>query len=348
MAYDFASDNAAVVDPRIMAALAACNEGFVPPYGTDDLSKRLNQVYSDVFEREVVVFPVSSGTAANGLSLGAVTPSYGTVFCHELAHIVGSEAGSVEFYSGGGRLVTFQGEGCKIEAETLESKLKGYGPTFLHQMHASTVSVTQATERGTVYSLDELGAIGEVARRGGLKMHMDGARFANALAKLGASPAQMTWKAGVDILSLGTTKNGTMMAEAVMVFDQSLAEAVRFKHKRAGFLHSKMRYFATQLLAYVENGLWLENARKANATAARLAKALTATPGVELAFPVETNQIFVYLPEAVLTSFATAGLSVRPWAGPKPGLHRLVASYCDPEALVARVEKALASVRKTG
>lgn len=345
MAYDFASDNAAVVDPRVMAAIAACNDGFVPPYGADELSSRLNRAYSDVFEREVMVFPVSSGTAANGLSLGAVTPSYGTVFCHEMAHIVGSEAGSVEFYSGGGRLVMFPGEGAKLTAAALDAKLKGFGPSFLHQMHASTVSVTQATERGTVYSLDEIAAIGDVARRGGLKMHMDGARFANALARLGVSPAQMTWKSGVDILSLGTTKNGTMMAEAVIVFDKTLAEAVRFKHKRAGFLHSKMRYFAAQLHAYVENGLWLENARKANATAARLAKALTATPGVELAYPVETNQIFVYLPDAVLKAFAAEGLSVRPWAGPKPGLHRMVASYCDPEALVARMEKALATVR---
>jgi threonine aldolase len=293
-----------------------------------------------------MVFPVSSGTAANGLSLGAMTPSYGTVFCHEMAHIVGSEAGSVEFYSGGGRLVMFQGELAKISAATLEAKLAGYGPAFLHQMHASTVSVTQATERGTVYCLDELAAIGEVARKANLKMHMDGARFANALARLDVSPAEMTWKSGIDILSLGTTKNGTMMAEAVIVFDRALAQAVRFKHKRAGFLQSKMRYFAAQLLAYVDNGLWLENARKANATAARLAKALSRTPGVELAFPVETNQIFVYLPEAVLKAFAAVDLSVRPWAGPKPGLYRMVASYCDPEALVARVEKALATVRK--
>lgn len=346
MAYDFASDNAAVVDPRVMAAITACNDGFVPPYGADELSSRLNRAYSDVFEREVMVFPVSSGTAANGLSLGAVTPSYGTVFCHEMAHIVGSEAGSVEFYSGGGRLVMFPGDGAKLGAAALDAKLKGFGPSFLHQMHASTVSLTQATERGTVYSLAEIGAIGEVARRGGLKMHMDGARFANALAALGVTPAEMTWKSGVDILSLGTTKNGTMMAEAVIVFDKALAEAVRFKHKRAGFLHSKMRYFAAQLHAYVESDLWLENARKANATAARLATALAATPGVELAYPVETNQIFVHLPDAVTKAFAAEGLNVRPWASSRPGLHRMVASYCDPEALVARVERALATVGK--
>ncbi|MEZ5924207.1 MAG: beta-eliminating lyase-related protein [Hyphomicrobiaceae bacterium] len=341
MAFDFASDNAAVVHPRIMAAMARCNLGYAPPYGADELSLTLNRTYSELFEHETWVFPVSSGTAANGLALGSMTPSYGVVFCHPQAHIMGSEAGSVEFYSGGGRLVVLDGDYAKIAPRALESALIGYGPGFLHQMQASSLSLTQATERGTVYSLDELRALTGLAHRGGLKVHMDGARFANALVALDVTPADMTWRAGIDAVSFGTTKNGAMMAEAVLVFDRALAEVLRFKHKRAGFLHSKMRYFSAQLLAYVEDGLWLENARKANAVANRLAGALAAVPGVELAFPVETNQIFVHVPPSVTAVLEAADLRFRPWAGGKPHLHRLVASYADDDTLVGRVERAL-------
>lgn len=341
--FDFASDNAAVVHPRIMAALAACNEGFAPPYGADDVSKRLDRVYSEVFGHDTFVFPVSSGTAANGLALGSVTPSYGAVFCHSLAHIVVSEAGSVEFYSGGGRLVLLEGKDNKLTPAALTAALAGYGPSFLHQMQASTLSLTQATERGTVYTLDELCALSDVARRAGLKVHMDGARFANALVRLGATPAEMTWKAGIDIVSFGTTKNGTMMSEAVLVFDKSVADVVRFKHKRAGFLHSKMRYFASQLIAYVENGLWLENARSANAAAARIARGLERTPGVRLANPVEANQIFVHIPEARMKALAAAGITLRTWGSPTGDLRRLVTSYAEPEERIERLEAGLAT-----
>ncbi len=345
MAYSFASDNAAVVDPRIMAALAACNEGSAPPYGADDVSRRLNGVYSEVFERETFVFPVSSGTAANGLALGSVTPPYGVVFCHELAHIVVSEAGSVEFYTGGGRLVLLKGEHNKLAPATLEAALVGYGPEFAHQMRASTLSLTQATERGTVYALDELRALAGAARSAGLKVHMDGARFANALVHLGATPAEMTWRSGIDIVSFGTTKNGTMMSEAVIVFDKEIAEVLRFKHKRAGFLHSKMRFFAAQLIAYVVDGLWLENARAANGTAQRIAERLAATPGVTLAHPVEVNQIFAHIAPAAHKSLQQAGIDLRRWGSSGGDLYRLVTSYCDPEALVMRLEAALAGAR---
>jgi threonine aldolase len=343
LAYCFASDNAAVVHPRIMEAIATCNEGFAPPYGADAISGRLDQVYSDLFEREAFVFPVSSGTAANGVALGSAAPSYGVVFCHQLAHIVVAEAGSVEFYSGGGRLVPLGGDFCKVPPAALDTALAGYGPAFPHQMQASVLSLTQVTERGTVYALDEIKALSEVARRAGLRVHMDGARFANALVALGATPAEMTWKAGVDILSFGTTKNGTMMSEAVIVFDKALADIVRFKHKRAGFLHSKMRYFSAQLLAYVENGLWLDNARKANGTARRIASALAATPSVELAYPVEGNQIFAHIPPGITAALQAAGIALRPWASAKGNQYRIVTSYCDPESLVARFEAVLAA-----
>lgn len=342
--FDFASDNASVVHSRIMTALTACNDGYAPPYGTDDVSARLNGAYSELFEHETFVFPVSTGTAANGLALGSMTPSYGAVFCHKLAHIVGSEAGSVEFYSSGGRLIPIDGELCKLDPATLEAALASYGPSYLHQMKAATLSLTQATERGTAYSLEQLRALTAVARRAGLAVHMDGARFANALARLGCSPAEMTWKSGIDAVSFGTTKNGTMMAEAVMVFDRTLADVVRFKHKRAGFLQSKMRYFAAQLLAYIEDGLWLDNARRANAAASRIAGTLVAA-GAGLAYPTETNQIFAYIPPEATRAFAAAGLKFRPWAGPQPHLFRLVMSYADTGDMLTRVEEAAARVQ---
>jgi len=341
--FDFASDNASVVHPRIMEALSNCNAGFAPPYGADDLSSRLNSAYSELFERDTFVFPVSSGTAANGLALGSMTPSYGAVFCHQLAHIVGAEAGSVEFYSGGGRLIQLDGDLCKLAPGTLSAALDHYGPNFLHQMKAATLSLTQATERGTLYALEELRALTAVARRAGLATHMDGARFANALVRLGCSPADMTWKSGIDAVSFGTTKNGTMMSEAVLVFDKGLADVLRFKHKRAGFLQSKMRYFAAQLLAYIKDDLWLDNARRANAAARRIAERLKNTPGVELAYPVETNQIFVYIPPEMTQAFAAAGLAFRPWAGSRPHLFRLVMSFAETEDVLSRVESVLAA-----
>jgi threonine aldolase len=342
MSFTFASDNASTVHPKIMEAIAAANHGSAPPYGADDVSKTLNSVYSEIFEREAFVFPVSSGTAANGLALSLLTPSYGAVFCHRLAHILASEAGAAEFFSGGCRLIPIEGDLCKLSSSTLSAATGAYGAAQLHQMKAATLSLTQATERGTLYQLDELRALNDFAHKSGLKVHMDGARFANALAALGCTPAEMTWKSGVDALSFGATKNGAMMAEAVVVFDAAIAEELRFRHKRAGFLQSKMRYFTAQLLAYVKDDLWLDTAKRANAAAQRLGKVLAGTPGVELAFPVESNQIFVYLPPALGETLALAGLRFRPWAGPKPDLHRLVLSWADGDETLQEVEAVLA------
>jgi threonine aldolase len=229
----------------------------------------------------------------------------------------------------------------KFTPVALEGALGGYGPSQLHQMQAAVLSIAQATDRGTVHSLDELRSLMAAARKAGLKIHMDGARFANALVSLGCSPAEVSWKAGVDALSFGTIKNGAMTAEAVIVFDKALAESVRFRHKRAGFLHSKMRYFAAQLLAYIEDGLWLDNARCANSAARRISKRLAAAPGVELAFPTEVNQIFAHLPPALTESFEAAGLRFRPWAASKPHLYRLVMSYADDDHLLSQVETVL-------
>lgn len=339
--YAFASDNTACVDTRILAALIECNSGVAPPYGADELSAQINAICSEIFEREVFVFATPTGTAANGLALGSVTPSFGAIFCHEKAHIVTSECGAPEFFSNGARLVLLPGESNKIKPGTLADALTPYRTKNLHQLRPAAVSVTQATEGGTVYDCSELAAISRISRSAGLKMHMDGARFSNALVHLGCSPAEMSWKAGVDILSFGTTKNGTMNAEAVVAFDRETAETLRYLHKRAGFLLSKMRFATAQLRAYVSADLWIENARQANTNAQRLSAALSACEGTTLEGAVQSNQIFVHLSSNLVKALAESGIELRPWPHPRSDMFRIVTSYNDSEELICRFEKAL-------
>jgi threonine aldolase len=341
--YDFGSDNAAGVDRRILAALAACNDGVATAYGVDAVSEQVNARYSQVFEHECYVFACPSGTAANGLALGAITPSYGAIFCHEKSHILTTECGAPEFFSAGARLIPLAGASHKLTPSDLTAALKPYQTGNLHQLQASAISLAQATDGGTVYSCAELADISALTHAAGMKFHMDGARFTNAMLHLGCSPAEMTWKAGVDILSFGATKNGTMNVEAVIAFDAATAQRLRYMHKRAGFLISKMRFAAAQLLAYVADDLWLENAARANATAQRLQRALLSRAGVSLAESVQINQIFAHLPSDVLDDLAKAGLMLRPWAHPRGDLFRIVASFCDAEDLIARFERALSA-----
>jgi threonine aldolase len=339
--FDFASDNAVGVDARIVAALVECNHGATTPYGMDELSSQVNALYSNIFEREVSVFATPTGTAANGLALGAITPPYGAMFCHEKSHIVTTECGAPEFFSNGARLIPLAGRSHKISPETLVAALKPYQAGSLHQLRASTLSVAQATDGGTIYDCDELGELAKISHSARMKTHVDGARFANALVHLGVSPAEMTWKAGVDILSFGMTKNGAMNVEAVVCFDAETAAVLRYMHKRAGFLYSKMRFAAAQLLAYASTEVWIENARKANFNAQRLAAALLARPGVTLEDAVQANQIFVHLPPAVTEALLLAGVRLRPWPHPHGDLFRLVGSFCDTEQSIVRFEKAL-------
>ena len=297
--HDFESDNAAPVCDEVMRALQECNRGAATAYGEDGLTQRLDPACCEFFGHEAFVFPTPTGTAGNGLALGAITPPYGTIFCHAEAHIVTTECGAPEFSSGGGRLHLLHGEHGKVTAETLRRALRQHGAGSVHHMAASALSLTQATEAGTVYGLDELRALSDIAHGAGMKVHMDGARFANALVRLQASPAEMSWKAGVDVLTFGTTKNGTMNAEAVIAFDAETAAVLRFLHKRAGHLLSKMRYMSAQLLAYLENDLWRANAERANANAGRLRAALEACPGAEIVHPPDINELFVLLPPAL-------------------------------------------------
>ena len=335
---NFSSDNATGIAPEIMAALAEANRGAAMAYGADPWTAAALAALRDVFECELEMFPVATGTAANALALSVLSPPYGLVYCHRHAHIEEDECGAPEFYTGGAKLHLLDGADAKFSAETLESALGQAGPGVEHHPQPAAVSITQATEAGTVYRPDEVRAIAELARRHGLALHMDGARFANAAARLGQSPAELTWRAAVDVLSFGATKNGAMAAEAVLVFRPELVGDFRYRRKRAGHLFSKMRFLSAQLTAYVTDDLWRRNARHANVCADRLAAGLAALPGAELVHPVEANEIFITLPEAAIRGLAEDGVIFHRWGGEASRTIRLVTAFntemADVEAVI--------------
>ena len=320
---NFASDNVTGASPEILAAIAAANRGAAMPYGADEITRRLEQRFAELFEHEVAVFPLATGTAANSLALACLVPVYGAIYCHEEAHIATDECGAPEFFTGGAKLVTCPGEQGKLTPEMLAPRLGGAG--VVHNVQPAAISLTQETEAGTVYRPAEIAALSALARRHGLALHVDGARFANAVASLGCPPADLTWRAGVDALSFGATKNGALAAEAVVFFDPKRAESFGYRRKRAGHLLSKQRFVAVQLDAYLAGDLWLRNARHANAMAARLGAGLAALPGARLLHPVEGNEVFVALGERVIERLAGAGFGFYRW-GDAPVL-RLVTAF---------------------
>lgn len=338
-----ASDNASGVAPEILAALERANAGTAMPYGADETTARLRARLAEVFETEVEVFPVVSGTAANVLTLAPMTPPYGAIYCHAEAHINTDECGAPELYTGGAKLMGLPGAHGKLAPEDLAAALERAGIGDVHHAQPAALSLTQASEAGTVYAPEEVAALAEVAHGRGLKVQMDGARLANALARLGCTPAEATWKAGVDALAFGATKNGAMAAEAAVFFDRALAASVGYRRKRGGHLLSKMRFVSAQLEAYLAGGLWLRLAAHANARAARLAEGLAALPGCELLHPVEANEVFARLPEAALAGLEAAGFVFYRWAEEGPGAVRLVASFstreADVEALLAEAAR---------
>lgn len=304
----FFSDNVSPACPEVLEAIIAANSENVSSYGDDPYTAALNSRMSEVFERDLVVFPVVTGTASNALALSALTPSYGKVFCHRLSHINTDECAAPEFFSGGAKLIPLTGEGGKITAIELADAIQGAGN--VHSAQPAAVSITQACETGEVYQVREIEGIANLARDKGLRLHMDGARFANALAQLEVSPADMTWRAGVDVLSFGGTKNGCLAAEAVVVFDPDLARSLPYLHKRSGQLLSKMRFISAQLLAYLVDDLWLRNARQANEAAARLSRGLAAVPNIEVAYPTQSNEVFVRIPEDITRRLRDHGYQV--------------------------------------
>lgn len=316
---DFRSDNVAGVAPEIMAAVTAANSGTAAAYGDDAVSARLDDVYSALFETEVRVFPVVTGTVANALAVSILTPPYGAVYTHRDGHLNTDECGAPELFTGGAKLAAVAGEYGKIDLAALRQALQTSGQGFVHAAQPACVSLTQATEMGAVYTADEIAAIAALAREWNMAVHMDGARFANAVAASGASPAELTWRAGVDVLSFGATKNGALAAEAIVLFRVALADDLAFRHKRAGQLLSKMRFVSAQLEAYVADGLWLRLASHANDLARALAEGLAAIPGARLVGPSTANEIFVDLPEQVIDALKDEGFQYYGW--PEPWQH---------------------------
>lgn len=324
-ASSFASDNAAGASPQVLAALAQCGSGAAAAYGADDETRRVERRLAEIFETELSVFLVATGSAANALCLSAMTPPWGAVLCHPDGHVNTDECGAPEFFSGGAKLIAVGGAASKIDAQALRQQLQQRRGD-VHFTPPACVSITQATEAGTLYSLDEVHTIGAICREAGVRLHMDGARFANALVALDATPAQLTWQAGVDALSFGATKNGVLAAEAIVLFDRSLDSEMAYRRKRAGHLLSKMRLLSVQMNAYLENDLWLANARHANAMARRLEAGLATIGPIRLHAPVEANMLFCSLPAALGDGLVEQGFGFyrERWG---PGSARLVTSF---------------------
>lgn len=327
---NFASDNTAPVCPEVMEALARANEGNVASYGADALTARVTARLRDIFETDLAAYPVGTGTAANALALATIVRPYGAVLCYEEAHIATDECGAPEFYMGGAKLVTLPSTTGRITAMQIEGAMARAVDGGVHHVLPEAVSITQATEWGTVYTAEQVGALGETCRRRGLQLHMDGARFANALAHLGATPADITWKAGVDVLSFGATKNGAMAAEAVIFFNPALAAGFERRRKRAGQLWSKLRYISAQLDGYLADDVWLRHARHANAMATALAQGLAGLPGVRLVQDVQANELFVAMPDDLIDALQAEGAVFYRWIdapGEAQPVVRLVTSF---------------------
>lgn len=329
---NFASDNTAPVAPAVLDAIAQANHGYARGYGNDDWTQNVERRLAEIFEHDVAVFLVATGTASNALALAQFCPPWGVVFCHVESHIATDECGAPEFFGSGLKLAVLPGDAGKIATDTLATALAGYGDLAPHQMIPAALSLTQASEAGTIYRPDEIAALAEIAHRRSLAVHLDGARFANALVRLKATPAQLTWQSGVDVLSLGATKGGALAAEAVVVFDPARAAFMAERRKRGGHLLSKHRFLAAQFGAYLADNLWLRLARHANVMADRLAQRLQAI-GLPPVWPVEANLVFVLLPRALDARLKAAGASyyLRPSEtlsiGADQVLARLVTSF---------------------
>ena len=292
----FASDNTSGVAPQILAAMTRANEGYARSYGGDEIMARVRARIREVFDApEAEVHLVATGTAANALSLALITPPWAAVFAHEAAHIAVDECGAPEFYTAGAKLIPVHGAHGKITPETLSKALAQVGASGVHGVQRGCLSLTNVTEAGTVYTPAEIAALTALARAQGLPCHLDGARFANALVATGATPAQMTWQAGIDVLSFGGTKNGCMGVEAVVLFDPARSWELELRRKRAGHLWSKHRFLSAQFEAYLEGDLWLTLAAQANAMGQSLAQGLARVPGASLMHPAPANMLFPWL-----------------------------------------------------
>lgn len=338
----FTSDNASGAAPEIMAAVVAANDGYSRSYGADDLMAHVTAQMRAVFEApEAAVYLVATGTIANSLALALTCPPWGAVFCHEHAHVAEDECGAPEFYTSGAKLALVPGDHGKMTPSTLTPVLERTG-TSVHGVQKGMLTITNVTAAGTTYTPAEIAALTALARAHGLPCHLDGARFANALVATGATAAEMTWKAGIDLVSFGGTKNGCMGVEAVVIFDPARAWEFELRRKRGGHLFSKHRFLSAQMAAYLEDGLWLRLARHANAMAARLAEGLAAKPGVSLIHPAEANILFPEWPAGTHARLQAAGAAYYDMPAPKGReAARLVTSWSTTQADVSRFLSAL-------
>lgn len=331
----FFSDNAATVHPLVMEALAAANQ-VDTAYDGDALSQSLDAAFSELFETDCEVVWIPTGTAANSIILAHFVRPWQGILCYEEAHIEVDECGAPTFYSGGAKTMPLPGRGAKIDTEALKTRIAGIRRD-VHQVQPAAVSITNATEYGLAWRAEEIGAISEISKGANMKLHMDGARFANAVAFLGCAPADVTWRVGVDALSFGFTKNGAMMAEAIVFFGGSGGAGVRELKKRGGHLLSKGRFVAAQIRAMLANDLWLTNARAANAGAAKLAAAC----GGRLMHPVEANELFVRLTADEAAKLRGAGFDFYDWG---EGAARLVVSWDQDAEAVAPLAAAIGAL----
>jgi len=319
----FASDNWAGAHPKIAESLSLHAAGFAAAYGASELDKRVEQRFNELFEREVAVFFVGTGTAANSLALASVNRPGGVSLVHREAHVIEDECGAPEYFTGGARLHPIDGAHGRIDPELLKRELRRFNPAFVHAGQPMAVSITQATEVGTLYQPEHIATISKICRDAGLPLHMDGARFANALVSLDMTPAEMTWKQGVDIVSFGGTKNGCWCAEALVFMDPARAKDLPFIRKRAAQLFSKTRFVAAQFDAYLRDDLWLELARHSNALAARLAGHINASSQMRLAWKPEANEVFAIMKQSVYDRLRNAGAIFHDWNPPHSEVNRI-------------------------
>ncbi len=333
---NFLSDTTAPAHPDLLAALSAANEGFAPSYGADPVSARVKDRLRTLFETELEVLFAVAGTASNALALSVLASPDSIILCHDEAHIQRDERGAPEFFTGGAKLLPLHGDHAKIDRSGLQAALGEWPQDFVHATPPEVLSISQLNESGGAYTLEELDALIAPAKQAGLKIHMDGARFSNALAALECTPADMSWKRGVDILCLGATKNGALAAEAVILFPSAVErfKTLQARQKRAGHMLPKMRYVAAQFDAWLADGLWLDLARSANAAGRRLAEGLSRLPGCELAHPCDGNEVFVRLSPEVVERLRTAGAGFYAWPD---GSARFVASWCTSDAEIEAV-----------
>ena len=327
----FGSDNWAGAAPEIIESIARANDGYAPAYGDDPLTQKVFEKFSEVFDCDCTVFFVTTGGAANGLALSTLTPPYGMVLCHDGSHVQTDECGGPEFFTGGAKIVGVPGDEGKVTPDGLARTINEFPTHPPHSPPPSAITITQGTECGTLYSCDEIAKIGDFAKAQNLALHMDGARFSNAVASSGATPADLTWKAGVDVLSFGGTKNGCLAAEAVVFFNQDYVKDFEYRRKRAGHLWSKTRYIAAQFDAYLEDDLWLKLAGHANRMANKLSDGLAALNEVEVCYPTEINEVFAAMPESASHDMRKEGAVFYPWImpGDETGgrMNRMIASF---------------------